>query len=232
MTRVPSARNSTFVNKEGTSMRENMPGQGYPQGVGSVKDGKVSAQADWVDRGPRVLKYRTKGVFSDRVFTVETFDSVSSYKRNLVQDMRRIGHDPHYDEDDVASRVRQHGTEVYRPLPEGQAGTPRRRYADALRSFFATRIEQLTERDRWHIDSIMAGQSLREAAAELGIAFQNIDKGRKRAIKHLVTLIGRHETDIANELIFFLRSEGGVALAGRLPDRVLAKSTVWRGHAD
>jgi len=212
-------------------MRENMPGQGYPQGVGSVKDGKVSAQADWVDRGPRVLKYRTKGVFSDRVFTVETFDSVSSYKLGIMQDLRTKGHDQHYDEDDVKTSVaRLRGEEVYRPLAEGQAGTPRRRYADALRSFFATRIEQLTERDRWHIDSIMTGQSLREAAAELGIAFQNIDKGRKRAIKHLVALIGKHETDIANELIFFLKSEGGVALAGRLPDRVLAKSTVWRGH--
>jgi hypothetical protein len=239
MTRVPSARNSTFVNKEGTSMRENMPGQGYPQGVGSVKDGKVSAQADWVDRGPRVLKYRTKGVFSDRVFTVETFDSVSERGR-FRQDIRELSHagsgveqyNMTINGDDMPrlKTRRPEGEGVYTPDPYGMSGTARRHYTDALRDFFSTRIEQLTAGQQAHIASIMRGESLREAAAKLDVSHVAVLKARRRALAALVKLIGKHETDIANELIFFLKSEGGVALAGRLPDRVLAKSTVWRGH--
>lgn len=221
-------------------MRENMPGQGYPQGVGSVKDGKVSAQADWVDRGPRVLKYRTKGVFSDRVFTVETFDSVSERGRfhqdirgthglegddSMVADPRPTRRQrPRWGDPDKHENIEQYIN------PYGQAGTARRHYTDALRDFFSTRIEQLTEGQQGHIASIMRGESLREAAAKLDVSHVAVLKARRRAIAALVKLIGKHETDIANELIFFLKSEGGVALAGRLPDRVLAKSTVWRGH--
>lgn len=216
-------------------MKENMPGNGHRQTDG------------YVDRGPRVLKYRTKGVFTDKVFTVETFDSVSE-RGKFMQNIRDLSHQGGGVEEMYhvqgeggdtphgglpRRKTRKQNQEQDAPYRDsmGQAGTARRHYTDTLREFFGSRVDQLEERDREHINSLMKGQSTRDSAAELCISQPAVVTARQRAIKRLVALVGTSNKDVANELVFYLKSEGGVALAGRLPDRVLAVSTVWRGHA-
>lgn len=201
-------------------MKENMPGNGHRQTDG------------YVDRGPRRTRYQTQGVFTKRVFNIETFDTV--YKVGKFPEwIRNQGWEKWADEPGE-SRLQGHRgpkvAEPYRVDAMGQAGTARHHYTTTLREFFGTRIDQLSERDREHVNSIMKGQSTRDSADELGISQPAVVTARQRAIKRLVALIGTSNKDVANELVFYLKSEGGVALAGRLPDRVLAQATVWRGH--
>jgi hypothetical protein len=119
----------------------------------------------------------------------------------------------------------------YHTDPYGQPSTSRRHYTDTLRAFFATRLENASEADKWHLESLMQGQTTRDAAKELDVSQPAIVQARKRAIRHLVAGISPEGSlsAVAGELVFFFMSEGGVSLAGRLPDRVLAESTKWSG---
>lgn len=167
-----------------------------------------------------------------------TFDRMSTKK--VPMNIRHVGWPAAYDEDDVdtikhkrrsgPTHGKKEAPDTYYRRPEGMAGTARRHYTDTLRAFFSTKLETMGERDKIHLESVMRGQSLRESGEELGISHVAVHKARTRALDHLRKAIGDTPEAVADELVFFFQSEGGIALAARLPERVLALSRKWKGH--